>query len=91
MSNNTNEKTIWQKQDELRQWHEREYKQAYPNSVFHTGRSLVEGRPVEGRTWEGLTPEQQEHKEEIAYMLNCMMMSLGVNVSDNFRDGERNA
>ncbi len=77
-------RTIWEKQAELKEWHEREYKKEYPNSVFYTGRSLVEKR---GKKWEDLTPEQQEHKECLAYQFNCMMMSLGVNISDNFREG----
>ena len=74
--------SIWELQARLRQWHEQEYKKAYPDSEFITGQTLAaHGKP----TWDELTPEEQERKERIAYRLNCMLFSIGVNVSDNFR------
>lgn len=85
----TEEKTIWQLQAELQAWHEREYKRAYPTSVFHTGRDLADVRTAKGgKSWEELTPEEQEHKERVAHNLNKMLFSMGVNVSDNFSEGE---
>ena len=84
------EKTIWEKQEELKRWHEQEYKQAYPNSTFYTGRDLAERRTAKGgKTWEELTPEEQERKEQVAYLLNRMLFSMGVNISSNFREKEQ--
>jgi hypothetical protein len=82
---NTQQKTIWELQAELKVWHEKEYMQDYPTSIFHTGRDLASVKDAKGgKTWEELTPEEQEHKERVAHMLNKMLFSMGVNVSDNF-------
>lgn len=83
--------SIWQKQYKLKQWFDREYTKEYPGSKFHTGQTLVEGRSSERKEslpkYDEYTIEKQERKENLAYMLNCMLMSLGVNISDNFREG----
>jgi hypothetical protein len=75
--------SIWQLQEALRQWHDREYVQAYPNSEFITGKTLAaRGK----KPWDELTPEEQERKERAAYHLNQLLFSMGVNVSGSFRD-----
>ena len=74
--------SIWEWQARLRAWHEQEYKQAYPDSEFITGRTLASHGT---RAWEELTPEEQERKERLAYRLNCMLFSIGVSVSGDFR------
>lgn len=77
------QESIWQLQERLHEWHEREYKQAFPNSKFVTGKTLAS----HGKTpWEELTPEVQERKERVAYRLNCILFSIGVNVSGSFKD-----
>lgn len=73
--------TIWDLQERLRAWHEQEYKQAFPDSEFITGRTLASHGKI---PWEELAPEVQERKERIAYRLNCMLFSIGVNCSGNF-------
>lgn len=76
------EPSVWELQERLRQWHEQEYKQAYPDSEFITGRTLAaHGK----RAWDELAPVEQERKERIAYRLNCMLFSIGVNVG-SFRE-----
>src|SRR5258708_1027155 len=77
------EKTIWELQEELRQWHDTEYIQEYPGSEFITGRTLASHGT---RSWEELTPEEQERKERAAYATNKLLFGLGVNVSGNFRE-----
>ena len=77
------DKTIWQLQEELRQWHDTEYIQEYPGSEFITGRTLAAHGT---KTWEELTPEEQERKERAAYRTNKMLFGLGINVSGNFRE-----
>ena len=79
------EKTIWQLQAELQEWHEREYKQEYPGSTFTTGQTLASHGE---RKWEELTPEEQERKERVAYSLNKMLFGMGLKLSSNFRDSE---
>ena len=75
--------SIWELQERLRTWHDQQYRKAYPDSDFLTGRTLASHGK---RAWEELTPAEQERKERLAYKLNCMLFSLGVNVSDNFRE-----
>ena len=75
--------SVWELQERLRSWHEQEYKQAYPDSEFMTGRILASHGK---KAWDDLTPEEQERKERVAYRLNCMLFSLGVNVSGQFRE-----
>ena len=75
--------SVWELQERLRTWHEQEYKQAYPDSACITGRTLASHGT---KAWEDLTPEEQERKERIAYRLNCLLCSIGVHVSGNFRE-----
>lgn len=80
------EPTIWEKQEQLRLWHEREYKKAYPTSVLYTGKDLFS--PEEAPSYDALTEEQKEHKETLAYTLNCMLCSIGVNIGPFETEGE---
>ena len=83
MERNSETDTVWELQEQLRVWHEQEYRQAYPGSTFVTGHLLAShGR----RAWDELTPEEQERKEWAAYRLNCVLFSLGVNLSGQFRE-----
>jgi hypothetical protein len=60
------EQTVWELQEQLRTCHTQEYKKAYPDSEFVTGRTL----PSHGkRAWDDLTPEEREREERIAYRL----------------------
>jgi len=82
MAETQQEQSIWQLQEQLRTWHSQEYQKAYPDSEFITGRTLAaHGK----KAWDELTPEEQERKERVAYRLNCMLFSLGTNVSGSFR------
>ena len=77
------EQSILELQEQLCTWHSQEYQKAYPDSEFITGRTLAaHGK----RAWDDLTPAEQERKERIAYRLNCMLFSVGVNVSGQFRE-----
>ena len=76
-------RSIWELQEQLRAWHDQEYRKAYPDSEFITGQTLASHGT---RAWDELTQEEQEHKERLAYKLNCMLFSIGVSVSDNFRE-----
>lgn len=79
--------SIWEKQRKLKEWFDKEYVKEYPGSTFFTGKSLsAKGKRV--ITWDDLTPEQQERKEKVAYNLNCMLISLGVNISSNFKENK---
>ncbi len=83
------EKTIWEMQASLKNWHDEEYVKEYPGSTFYTGRDLAEKGVKKGRkTWEELTPEEQERKEAVAYMANMMLFCIGVNISSNFVESE---
>lgn len=78
MSTEQKELTVWQKQEQLRQWHDREYKQAYPDSTFYTGKALYKDR---GKgPYESLPQVEKDRKEGVAYRLNSMLFSIGVNV-----------
>jgi hypothetical protein len=68
--------SIWQKQEALKRWHSREYRQEYPNSEFYTGRKFADS----DAKYEAFSEAEKERKEQLAHRLNCMLFSIGVNI-----------